>query len=54
MSKGMLSMAALPNAIILLSEDPADPVARKALGLVSEHGTSDEIRMAARMLLEKK
>jgi len=53
MSCGFLSMTTLPDAIILLSENPTDPVAKKALRLVSEHGTNDEIKLAARILLER-
>jgi hypothetical protein len=53
MSRGMLSMATLPNAIILLSENPADPVAKRALKIVSEQGTTEEIKLAARILLER-
>ena len=52
-SRGFLSMATLPNAIILLAEDPADPVARKALRLTSEEGMNEEIKLAAKITLER-
>jgi len=53
MSCGFLSMTTIPNAIIVLSENRAEPVARKALELVSMHGTTDEIKLAAKILLER-
>jgi len=51
-SRGGLSMTVLPNAIILLNEDPHDATAKRALQIVSEHGTNGEIRLAAKILLE--
>lgn len=43
----------LPTVLLLLESDPADAGARKALALLSEHGTSEEVRLAARILLDK-
>jgi len=51
-SRGGLSMTVLPNAIILLNENPEDATAKRALQIVSEHGTSEEIRLAAKILLD--
>ncbi len=43
----------LPDIILILESDPEDAVARKALALLSGHGTSDSIQLAAKVLLAR-
>ncbi len=43
----------LPTVLLLLESDPADGNAKKALNILSEHGTSEEVRLAAKILLDK-
>ncbi len=43
----------LSAIMLILESDPADATARKALSLLSDHGTSDEMQMAAKVLLAR-
>jgi hypothetical protein len=45
--------ACLPTILLVLESDSADPNGLKALSLLSEHGTNEEIRLAARILLDR-
>ncbi len=43
----------LPDIILILESDPGDAVAKKALSILSDHGTSTEVQLAAKVLLSR-